>query len=128
MVATFGAVTDGRWGAWTRENEHVLAICGATVLVMAGQGITGPVLSAFESFLRRCDLVKFAKLRPGPEACRRLLAEARSLVDETRPQWEAEPPEAADEAGDVNEAGAENEAGDVNGATGVEDVEEVEVA
>lgn len=47
MVATFGAVTDGRWRAWTRENEQVLAICGATVLVMAGQGITGPVLPLF---------------------------------------------------------------------------------
>lgn len=47
MVATFGAVTDGRWRAWTRENEQLLAICGATVLVMAGQGITGPVLPLF---------------------------------------------------------------------------------
>ena len=47
MVGRFGTVTDGRLRAWARENEKILAICGATVLVMAGQGITGPVLPLF---------------------------------------------------------------------------------
>ena len=47
MVGRFGTVTEGRLRAWARENEKVIAICGATVLVMAGQGITGPVLPLF---------------------------------------------------------------------------------
>lgn len=32
---------------WFRTNERILAICGSTVLVMAGQGMTGPILPLF---------------------------------------------------------------------------------
>ena len=35
---------------------------------------------AFQSFLERCDLVKFAKLRPGAEDSRELMGQARELV------------------------------------------------
>ena len=32
---------------WLRSNERILAICGSTILVMAGQGMTGPILPLF---------------------------------------------------------------------------------
>ena len=50
--------------------------------------LSDDVLVAFDGFLGRCDLVKFAKLRPVPEDCRRVLAAARDLVDRTRPRAE----------------------------------------
>ncbi len=39
---------------------------------------------AFEEFLSRCDMVKFAKYRPEPDECRGAVAAARRLVDRTR--------------------------------------------
>ena len=44
-----------------------------------GRGIT----QSFRSFLDRCDLVKFAKLRPGADDSRELMERARSLVSMT---------------------------------------------
>lgn len=44
-----------------------------------GDRVTG----AFRTFLERCDLVKFARLRPGPEESRALMARARELVGMT---------------------------------------------
>ncbi len=44
------------------------------------------VLGEFASFLDRCDLVKFAKVRPGVDACFDMLASARRIVDETKPK------------------------------------------
>lgn len=41
-----------------------------------GRGIA----ESFRTFLDRCDLVKFAKLRPGADASRELMGAARSLV------------------------------------------------
>lgn len=32
---------------WARENERILAICGSTILVMAGQGMTSPILPLY---------------------------------------------------------------------------------
>jgi len=49
-------------------------------------GIDADAHYAFEAFLNRCDMVKFAKLRPTPDACRQKVAAARELVDLTRPQ------------------------------------------
>jgi len=49
-------------------------------------GIEGSVLEDFRTFLERCDLVKFAKLRPTPERSREMLGLARTLVEETRPR------------------------------------------
>ncbi len=44
------------------------------------------VLGEFASFLDLCDLVKFAKVRPGVEGCFDMLAAARRIVDETKPK------------------------------------------
>ena len=41
------------------------------------------ITDSFHSFLARCDLVKFAKLRPGADTSRELLGVARSLVEIT---------------------------------------------
>lgn len=45
--------------------------------------LSGPISESFDSFLARCDLVKFAKLRPGADSSRELLGVARSLVEMT---------------------------------------------
>lgn len=47
--------------------------------------VDGEVLGEFAAFLDRCDLVKFAKVRPGIDACFDMLASARRIVDETKP-------------------------------------------
>ena len=39
-----------------------------------------PITEAFQGFLERCDLVKFAKLRPGVEDSRELMGRATELV------------------------------------------------
>ena len=39
-----------------------------------------PIIEAVRGFLERCDLVKFAKLRPGLEDSRALMGQARELV------------------------------------------------
>jgi hypothetical protein len=49
-------------------------------------GIEGSLLENFRTFLEQCDLVKFAKLRPTPEASRGVLESARTLVEETQPR------------------------------------------
>jgi hypothetical protein len=43
-------------------------------------GIEEPFTRGLSEFLKRCDRVKFAKMRPGTAACRRLLDDARALV------------------------------------------------
>lgn len=43
----------------------------------------GRITDTFHTFLARCDLVKFAKLRPGAEASREVLGVARTLVEMT---------------------------------------------
>ena len=65
----------------------VFALEMTTTEVMDGlrrTGLDDDALAAFAQFLSRCDLVKFAKLRPTPDACRQALAAARALVDRTR--------------------------------------------
>ena len=69
----------------------VFALEMTTGEVMDGLGETGladDTLIAFAEFLNRCDLVKFAKLRPAPDGCRGILVAARDLVDRTRPRVE----------------------------------------
>jgi len=75
----------------------VFALEMTTGEVMEGlreAGLDDDVLVAFDEFLRGCDLVKFAKHRPPPEACRQAMAAARELVDRTRGRVEdlADPP------------------------------------
>ena len=47
---------------------------------MQRAALGGRVTGAFRTFLERCDLVKFAKLRPGSDEARALMAQARELV------------------------------------------------
>ena len=53
---------------------------GEVVAGLRGAALGGRVTGAFHAFLARCDLVKFAKLRPGTDESRELLGAARSLV------------------------------------------------
>ena len=50
---------------------------------MRRAAIGAPVTEAFRGFLERCDLVKFAKWRPGTEDSRALMGQARELVRTT---------------------------------------------
>lgn len=68
---------------------EVYALEMTTPEVMAGldsRKLGDEVLGEFASFLDRCDLVKFAKVRPGVDACFDMLAAARRIVDETKPR------------------------------------------
>lgn len=51
-------------------------------------GLEGPVLERLRRFLDRCDLVKFAKHRPGEEESRAVLADGRRFVEDTIPGTE----------------------------------------
>ena len=65
-------------------------------------GLEPEVYDLFPPFLNRSDLVKFAKLRPGLEACKEILIMARLLVDETRvpdgPSMSSEMPAEGDDS------------------------------
>ena len=54
----------------------------------------------FTAFMEHCDLVKFAKHRPGPTACGLIVPDARGLVDATLPPPEPEPGEEGGEEGE----------------------------
>ena len=56
---------------------------GEVVAGLRAAALGGRITDAFYTFLARCDLVKFAKLRPGADASRELLGAARSLVEMT---------------------------------------------
>ena len=56
---------------------------GEVVSGLRGAALGGRVTEAFHAFLARCDLVKFAKLRPGADESRELLGVARNLVQMT---------------------------------------------
>jgi hypothetical protein len=62
---------------------------------MAEAGIEEWIAEAFRDFLTPCDMVKFAKLRPGAEEARHLLDQGRRLVEDTHkiPSPVEEPPE-----------------------------------
>ena len=62
---------------------------GEVVEGLRETGVDSETFTAFDDFLSRCDLVKFAKVRPTPDACRQMVATARELVDRTRPVVEA---------------------------------------
>ncbi len=65
---------------------EVPALEMTTPEVVAGlreAALGGRLADRFRTFLERCDLVKFAKLRPGAEASREVLSVARALVEMT---------------------------------------------
>ena len=51
---------------------------------LRSEGLAQEAVRIFAGFADRCDLVKFAKLRPGSEACGDLLEAARAFVDQTQ--------------------------------------------
>ena len=84
LEMTTGEVVEGLWGAHLPEDD----------------------VRAFDVFARRCDLVKFAKLRPAPDACRDILEAARAFVDRTQPRVDGgvEGPDSAGGAGEWDDA------------------------
>lgn len=48
-------------------------------------GAPGKPIDEIERFLQRCDMVKFAKESPDPDACRGSVEEAYRIVDATKP-------------------------------------------
>ncbi len=106
---------EGRYGVYALEMTT-----GEVVEGLRDTGVPQDAVQAFGWFGSRCDLVKFAKLRPGPDACRDSLEAARAFVDQTRP-----PPDPLDDGvGSVGEAGFEGP--DVAGDPEVFDVDPVE--
>ena len=59
---------------------------GEVVEALRGVRVPEDDVRAFEEFANRCDLVKFAKLWPAPDACWDSLEAARAFVDQTRPR------------------------------------------
>jgi hypothetical protein len=75
-------------------------------------GLEPEVYDLFPPFLNRSDLVKFAKLRPGLEACKEILIMARLLVDETCvPDGPSMSPELPAEGDDSSVAKTDQEVG-----------------
>jgi hypothetical protein len=100
---------EGRFGVYALE-----LTTGEVVDGLNGFGVPGDDVQAFMGFAGRCDLVKFAKLWPVPDACRDTLSAARAFVDQTRPgRADAEPVlvGAAQEVGATPEFGAMQEDG-----------------
>ena len=58
---------------------------GEVVDAMRAAALGTRIIGGFQRFLESCDLVKFAKARPGIEESRALLTSARELVAATRP-------------------------------------------
>jgi hypothetical protein len=79
---------------------------GEVVEGLRGAHLPGDDVRAFDTFARRCDLVKFAKLRPAPDACRDILEAARAFVDRTQPRVDdgVEGPDSAGGAGEWDDA------------------------
>ena len=64
-----------------------------TIEVLGGlerAGVDGSFRERLRRFLGQCDLVKFAKVRPGPDASREVLALGRSLVLDSVPRQSPE--------------------------------------
>ena len=72
---------EGRFGVYALEMTTGEAVEG-----LRGADLPVDDVQAFDVFASRCDLVKFAKLRPAPDACRDILEAARAFVDQTQPR------------------------------------------
>jgi hypothetical protein len=69
---------EGRFGVPALEMTT-----GDLMAGMAEAGIEAWISEAFREFLAPCDMVKFAKLRPGADEARQLLDQGRQLVEDT---------------------------------------------
>ena len=75
---------EGRYGVYALEMTT-----GEVIEGLRDTGVPEDAVRTFDPFASRCDLVKFAKLRPAPDACRSSLEAARAFVDQTRPRDDA---------------------------------------
>jgi hypothetical protein len=71
---------EGRFGVYALEMTT-----GEVVERLRSSHLPEDAVEAFGWFASRCDLVKFAKLRPASVACREILEAARAFVDQTKP-------------------------------------------
>ena len=81
---------EGRYGVYALEMTT-----GEVIEGLRDTGVPEDAVQTFDPFASRCDLVKFAKLRPAPDACRDSLEAARAFVDQTRPHDDVLAPAAA---------------------------------
>ena len=72
---------EGRFGVFAMEMTT-----GEVVEGLRAADLPDDVVQAFAGFANGCDLVKFAKLRPPPDACRDTLEAARAFVHQTQPR------------------------------------------
>ncbi len=72
---------EGRFGVYALEMTT-----GEVVERLRCTDVPEDAVHAFGGFASRCDLVKFAKLRPAPDACRDILEAARAFVHRTQPR------------------------------------------
>jgi hypothetical protein len=71
---------EGRFGVYALEMTT-----GEVVERLRSSDLPEDAVEAFGGFASRCDLVKFAKLRPTPVASQGILEAARAFVDQTKP-------------------------------------------
>ena len=71
---------EGRFGVYALEMTT-----GEVVEGLRSSDLPEDAVEAFGRFASRCDLVKFAKLRPEPVPCQEILGAARAFVDQTKP-------------------------------------------
>ena len=68
---------------------------------LRGAAVTEDDVEAFDVCASRCDLVKFARLRPASDACRDILEAARAFVAQTQPRADVvEGPDSTGQAGE----------------------------
>jgi hypothetical protein len=92
---------------YVERRFRVDALEMTTVEVLAGleeAGVDGEFRDGLRRFLDQCDLVKFAKVRPGEAASREVLALGRYLVEQTIPEV---PIPDVDVDGEVSDRGAD---------------------
>lgn len=74
---------------YVERRFRVDALEMTTIEVLAGldeAGVDGDFRDGLRRFLEQCDMVKFAKVRPGETASREVLALGRDLVEQTIPE------------------------------------------
>ena len=87
---------EGRFGVYALEMTT-----GEVVEGLRGSDVPEDDVEAFDVFASRCDLVKFARLRPASDACRDILEAARAFVAQTQPRADVvEGPDSAGQAGE----------------------------
>jgi hypothetical protein len=112
---------EGRYGVYALEMTT-----GEVVEGLRSVDLPEDAVQAFVWFASRCDLVKFARLRPAPVACREVLQAARAFVERTQPR--EDPFDAGPDSDEAAPAGGDPELIHVGAASEREDREPLEPA